>query len=207
MTNRVNATSSVGIRGPGFVMPKTSEFSKVYMDDQLFSSKPIEIDPTSFMIFDAVENAFMEEKISVGSMDAEPITFAGYGEPLLVLGSMCDAATLIKESRHGVPLRLKTNGLVATADCCNVATQLSSAGIERVSINLLSDNPKQYQELMQPQTGLKFNDVCSFVIACVEAGLEVECSTVSHPTVNISAVRALSHSLGAQKFNVGSYHL
>jgi TatD family-associated radical SAM protein len=206
VTNKVNTISAVAVRGPGFVMPKSSEFSKLYMEDQLYSPKPIEIDATPQMIFNVVDEAFNDGKIAVDSMDAAPITFAGYGEPLLGLDTMCDAAGLIKESRHGVRLRVKTNGLVATADCCNVASLLGSAGIEHVSINLMSHNPKQYSELMQPHKNLKFGDVCSFIIACAEAGLTVECTTVAHPSIDTAAVRALARSLGAHDFSVGTYH-
>lgn len=39
-----------------------------------------------------------------------------------------------------------------------------------ISIALQCDNPKQYTEIMKPQGGTGFTDVCSFIVACVEAG-------------------------------------
>jgi len=137
-------------------------------------------------------------------MDSDEITFAGVGEPLLRMGVLTEAAMLIKEKRHGAQLRVKTNGLILSKDCDQVAKVLKSAGIESVSICLGSDNPTQYADLLRPQ-GVGFGDMCSFVIACVESGLDVTCSAVEKPGVNIGAVRALSQSLGAPSFSTAPY--
>jgi hypothetical protein len=51
-----------------------------------------------------------------------------------------------------------------------IAEGLKRSGIGLVSIGLMSDNPKQYADIMQPTEGRNFGDVCSFVIACVESG-------------------------------------
>ena len=78
--------------------------------------------------------------------------------------------------------------------CCYV-------GIDKMAIALQSDNPKQYNELMQGD----FNKVCGFVVACVEKGLEVECTAVKRDDVKIDAVRALALSLGATNFTTSTY--
>lgn len=195
VTNKVNSTTFLSLRGPGFVMPSKSCFQALENDQE----------PTSDMLHDCVEDAFEKGKIRVDSMDSEPITFAGLGEPLLRKDCIYETANKIKEHRHGVPLRVKTNGLIGSKDCASVASMLKSSGIDKMSISLVSDNPKQYQDIMQPMNGLKFQDVCSFVIACVEADMEVECTAVDRPDVNVSAVRALSLSLGAQHFSVATF--
>jgi MoaA/NifB/PqqE/SkfB family radical SAM enzyme len=60
-------------------------------------------------------------------MESEEITFAGMGEPLLRLNTLSNAAILIKDKRHGVPLRVKTNGLILAKDSSKVmAFYLSS---------------------------------------------------------------------------------
>ena len=46
-----------------------------------------------------------------------------------------------------------------------VADKLANSGIDKVSVSLLCDTPKQYQHIMQPKFGT-FGDVCSFIIAC-----------------------------------------
>ena len=158
------------------------------------------------MLVEAVEKAFDDGLIAVSDMDSAPITFAGYGEPLLRSDVVCDTARLVKEKRHGVPLRLKTNGLVALNESFRVAAGLKESGVDQISIGLQADNPVLYKKLMHPQENMGFSEVCNFVIACVEAGLEVECKAVEAPGVNISAVRQLSISLGAHDFNSVSYH-
>jgi molybdenum cofactor biosynthesis enzyme MoaA len=50
---------------------------------------------------------------------------------------------------------------------------LKDCGIDKLSVSLLSDNPKQYQQIMKPQTAATFSDVCSFVISSAEAGLAI----------------------------------
>jgi hypothetical protein len=72
-----------------------------------------------------------------------------------------------------VPLRVRTNGLVLSRDSVAIATELTNSGVDLISIGLMSDNPKQYSDIMKPtdyDNKAGFGDVCSFVIACVEAG-------------------------------------
>ena len=51
-----------------------------------------------------------------------------------------------------------------------VVDAIVESGISHVSINVASDNPKQYMDIMRPTASLKFADMCSFVVACVESG-------------------------------------
>eukprot|EP01034_Spumella_vulgaris_P029472 gene29472-36533_t len=124
-------------------------------------------------------------------MESEEITFAGHGEPLLRFNLICESAEAIKDQRHGVPLK--------------IADGLKSSGIDLISVSLMSDNPKQYSDIMQPTDGRNFGDVCSFVMACVESGLDVTCTAVERPGVNIRNVRELSSSLGATRFTTYPY--
>ena len=43
-------------------------------------------------------------------MESDPVTFAGYGDPLLRLSAVEAAAKAIKHRRHGAQLRVMTNG-------------------------------------------------------------------------------------------------
>jgi molybdenum cofactor biosynthesis enzyme MoaA len=101
---------------------------------------------------------------------------------------------------------VKTNGLVLGKECTFLAAKLKKAGIDQISIALQSDCPKQYEQLMRPIAGAgSFGDVCSFVMACAEAGLSVECTAVENPVVKLSAVRALAMSLGAHEFSSSTF--
>ncbi len=104
-------------------------------------------------------------------MTSDEITFAGYGEPLLRLDCIGEVVRTIRDSRHGTRFRVKTNGLILTRDCNLVAQTLIESGLKHVSIALMADNPKLYHDIVKPTNGAGFGDVCSFTIACVEAGL------------------------------------
>lgn len=71
----------------------------------------------------------------------------------------------------------------------------------------MTDNPKQYLEIMEPKDpNVGFHTACNFILACVDKGLNVTCTAVERPDVNISRVRELSYSLGASKFTSCTYH-
>jgi hypothetical protein len=78
------------------------------------------VEPTAGDIYEAVEVAFMENKINVDSMQSDDITFCGYGEPLLRRDTICEASTMIKLSRHGTQLRVMTNGLIPLKESADV---------------------------------------------------------------------------------------
>ena len=59
---------------------------------------------------ETVEDAWDRGFIKQDSMESDPITFAGYGDPLLRLSTVEAAAKAIKHRRHGAQLRLMTNG-------------------------------------------------------------------------------------------------
>lgn len=200
VTNRLISASPIALRGPSFVMPADSGFSKLA---DMHGNEDVE--PTSDDIFTAVDNAFESGRVAVSSMESEPVTFAGYGEPLLRVGTICDAVKQIKDNRHGALIRIKTNGLILNDDSTSVAQTLKDVGVDQVSISLLSDNPKQYQEIMKPQNKATFSDVCSFIITCAEVGLDVECTAVESPDVQMPNVRSLAMALGATSFRSVKY--
>ena len=114
VTNQANSVTSIQARGPGFLWGR--EFEK--LSDE----------PTAVDLYNAVTDAFDKNLIKVDSMEADEITFAGYGEPLLRYEIIAQASRLIKEKHHGAPLRIKTNGLVGVNEAVNVASALKEAG-------------------------------------------------------------------------------
>jgi TatD family-associated radical SAM protein len=158
LTNECNSVTKLAARGPNFPWAKTFEpLSRGY-------------EPSAQEVFDAVDSAFKNGKIAVGSMESDEISIAGLGEPLLRLDTLLRATELIKEKYHGVPLRLKTNGLIPSVKSAAIVKSLKNAGIDQMSVTLMTDNPKQFDEIMAPQ-GASFSDVCAFIIACSEAGM------------------------------------
>ena len=95
-----------------------------------------------------------------------------------------------------------------------------------ISVSLLADNANDYNKIMNPQNSATFADVCSFVISCAEKGiilcqiyfqqkystffafsseLDVTCTAVEQPGVNMKNVRNLAISLGARDFVSSKY--
>lgn len=113
LTNECNSTSPIALRGPLFKMSESSKFT------------PLVTEPSAEDVFNEVNLAFDSNMISVDSMKSAPITFAGLGEPLLRKETLFESAKLIKSHRHGVPLRLKTNGLVPSNQSVEVSCESS----------------------------------------------------------------------------------
>lgn len=110
LTNDLVSTPPIKMKGPMFVMPEDSKFKKIKAN----------CEPNAKILAEIVDTAFDENLIEVGSMESEEITFAGYGEPLLRYDILCEAAREIKDRRHGVPLRVRTTGLIPAKDCVKV---------------------------------------------------------------------------------------
>eukprot|EP00240_Pyramimonas_obovata_P007017 CAMPEP_0118924704 /NCGR_PEP_ID=MMETSP1169-20130426/2719_1 /TAXON_ID=36882 /ORGANISM="Pyramimonas obovata, Strain CCMP722" /LENGTH=173 /DNA_ID=CAMNT_0006865835 /DNA_START=191 /DNA_END=712 /DNA_ORIENTATION=+ len=172
-------------------MPESSGFVK--LDDGK--------EPSAEQVFAVVEKAFEE-----GKEPPDGVVFAGFGEPLLRLNVLKESAQLIKAKRHGVGLRINSNGLVPATECGRIAAELMSCGIKKASVSLTTADPKQYMQLMQPTNGCTHSDVCTFVTLLAESGLQVTCTAVEHPEVDISATRSLAIALGAVDFTARSYH-
>ena len=51
-----------------------------------------------------------------------------------------------------------------------IAKMLKECGIKNVTVSLVSDNMKQYNEIMKPTTNANFPDVCNFIMNCAETG-------------------------------------
>lgn len=191
ITNRSNTATSISVRGPGFVWGK--DFIKLPRGD---------FEPTAEMLATAVQDA------STFGVDCEEITFAGYGEPLLRYDTICEAAELIKDYHKdyhkAAVLRIKTNGLILSANRTDVASLLKKSGVDKMAIALQTDNATQYAEIMNPQEG-GFDDVCAFVTACTAEGLEVDCTAVERPEVNLEGTRKLALSLGASSFTTSTW--
>jgi TatD family-associated radical SAM protein len=186
LTNRANARTLIATRGPGFAMPASSGFT------------PLSTEPGHEEVIEEVMR-----KRSEGTA-FEELCFAGVGEPLLRLSCLEQCATELRPL--GLPIRVNTNGLLAGSSIADTVYRLKGAGLSGVSVALATADPKQYDELMEPES-LRYSpvfslqighaEVCEFVTACVGAELSVECTAVAAPGVDVEATKALATSLGA----------
>mmetsp|Transcript_10718 Transcript_10718/g.27072 ORF Transcript_10718/g.27072 Transcript_10718/m.27072 type:complete len:221 (+) Transcript_10718:228-890(+) len=201
VTNRCNATPLIVARGPSFALPADSGFAKLESDE------PAD-EPTPQEIFEVVDSAYESDGrkrvIGMGEDDTG-VTFAGYGEPLLRLDTVIESATLIRERRHGVPLRLKTNGLVPGGDNTAAVAQLVEAGVMSASVLLPGPDPMSFAKV-HPQAEGDFGSLCDFVAQLAGSGVQVECSIIKMPGVDVSATRQLASALGAVETRAVTYH-
>mmetsp|Transcript_30062 Transcript_30062/g.73021 ORF Transcript_30062/g.73021 Transcript_30062/m.73021 type:complete len:343 (-) Transcript_30062:113-1141(-) len=162
----------------------------------------------------------------------ESIVFSGEGEPtcrwddLLELASMIRDDEIIQKSmvqnnnvEPSTTLRLTTNGLVSlppspSSTTINISAPqlLYDSGITHVSVALMTHDPDQYNELVQPimlddddvdnsNDGTKkpHDMVCKFIEESVQVdGLEVEVTGVDYDSSKVDKTRteALAVSLG-----------
>jgi hypothetical protein len=103
-----------------------------------------------------------------------------------------------------------------------IAQQMKDAGVNAVSIALMTSCPEQYNQLMSPkqqQGGLvcdisssplsspsssspstsTHERVCQFITQCIDVGLDVEVTGVKHDFVNEKEAEALATVLGVTK--------
>jgi len=207
LTNRCNALTLPVTRGPSFAMPAASGFAPL----------PDGFEPTAEDLVAAVESR-------LASSDGGPssVVFAGLGEPLLRLDVLVETAGRLHAAHAGaVALRVSTNGLVPRARSKEVARALLAAGVRRASVAIASSDEAQHRRLLVPRAAAVtpclnaaagtavdvpgLEEACHFVTAMVAAGIEVECTAVAEPSVDLAAAEALAVSLGAS-FRSRSYH-
>eukprot|EP00729_Bicosta_minor_P016119 gene16119-13343_t len=151
VTNRACGLSLLASRGPSFVMPEASGFTPlstwVSGSDQ---------EPTVDQIVDVVVDAYANDERKANpvlkrndglEVDAG-VVFAGLGDPLLRLDTICEAATRIRIEQPDVPVAVYTNGLSHSADPGACAAALKDAGISRVTVALNASNPPAYMKMM-----------------------------------------------------------
>ena len=165
-------------------------------------------DPTALSdaLADVVEDAWDRGFIKQDSMESDPVTFAGFGDPLLRLPALEAAAAAIKHRRHGAQLRVMTNGMVAASEALDVVQRLKGCGVKMLTVPLNAATPPSYAKMMSPPDGVGFQDVVNFVGVAAENGLSVECTAVSgvpkQPKSTPKKVEKVAMGCGATAFRL-----
>jgi pyruvate-formate lyase-activating enzyme len=190
-----------------------SEIAMMSGDDDSDNDTPQR--PTVAELMEEIQTV---SKRSRSKFDA--IVIAGEGEPTLRWKELLQLTERLKQEQQQEQeqpeqttiLRVTTNGL-AVAD--NGAELLQSAGVNAVSVALMTHDPILYDELMQPELcqstsseELKAHQrVCRFIQQAVQVGLQVEVTGVDREEVNKAATEALALSLGVtEPVRWRSYH-
>jgi pyruvate-formate lyase-activating enzyme len=218
ITSRCNSRSLPETRGPNFLLPSEvvstlCRFRDVehetqqwqhwcnYLDCTEYPQKlpaPLEmvdrlneeaeLQPTVSVIQDAI-------KAQLEKQDYEAIVIAGEGEPTLRWEALL---LLAQEFSSAHKVRVVTNGLVKAERVC----ELKQHGVDAVTVALMTGNPNQYIELMEPLLSEELTClhphelVCQFIQEAVRQDLEVEVTAVDRKEVDIKTTETMAAALG-----------
>jgi TatD family-associated radical SAM protein len=135
----------------------------------------------------------------------DELVFCGFGEPTERLDVLLSVARWVRQ-HYGRPLqiRLDTNGhgylLNPGRD---VAAELKSAGVDRVSVSLNAGDKGTYIEICKPNFPDAYEAMLEF-IRKAKLVLQVEVSAVRLPEVDLAKVKAVADGLGVP-FKVREY--
>jgi TatD family-associated radical SAM protein len=131
--------------------------------------------------------------------------FCGFGEPTERLDVLLAVAQWIRQ-HYGRPLKIRVNtnghGYVLNGGR-DVAAELRTAGLDRVSISLNAGDGETYMETCKPSFAGAYEAVIDFVRKA-KPNLEVEVTAVRMPEVDLEKAQAVADCLGV-KFRVRDY--
>jgi len=205
--------SPLQLRGPGYRLPIDSSFSPLPPNSPL---------PTASEMAEAVDLFYS----LAATTTPTAITFGGgHSEPLSALDATISTMESIRESRHGVPFVLQTNGLCATSAPTIAALDAAfrdepgSDGLSKLQVwvELGAGQPPLYEQILKPvrPDGTKvpgpaaFGQVCSFISTLVESGVTVYATASHHPLCTVkhmNETKGLATALGCAGFFARSYH-
>ena len=133
------------------------------------------------------------------------IVFCGFGEPTARLDVLLTVARWIRQ-HYGrpVPIRLDTNGqgyLLNPGK--DVAAELKSAGVDKISVSLNAQDKETYMEICKPTYANDYEAVLDFICQA-KSLLIVEATVVRIPEIDISKAKAVAEKLGVN-FRVREY--
>jgi TatD DNase family protein len=132
------------------------------------------------------------------------IVFCGYGEPLIRLEVVKQAAEILR-ARGARRIRINTNGQANLVHGRNVVPELATFADE-LSVSLNAPNAAEYERLCRPAYGPgAFEAVKAFIREAVKHVPTVTASVVAVPGLDLDACRALAEELGAT-FRVRPYN-
>ena len=172
-----------------------------------FSLPKLERNPSVEEVCVAIDAHYSRAKIVGMGENDSGVTFAGIGDPLTRLDALEHIVHKIREKRHGVVLRVMTNGLYDV----QTARRAADLKLETYTVSLTSGEPEQWKRLTlrddvnDDADFFSLSDWCAFVDALAQSGRKVEVTTPVAPGVDVNLARELAMSLGAVEFRTREY--
>lgn len=124
------------------------------------------------------------------------LVFCGFGEPTERLDVLLEVARWVRW-HYGRPLqiRLDTNGHGYVLNPGrDVAAELKTAGVEKVSVSLNAGDAETYVKICKPMFSNAYEAVLDFICRA-KLALEVEVTAVRLPEVDLAQVQSVADSL------------
>jgi cyclic pyranopterin phosphate synthase len=171
-------------------------FRKFKNGIQEFNLK-LEKEPTSLEVIEELRKVRSRKNWS-------EFVFCGFGEPLERLDLVLEITAWIKKN-YWKDVRVDTNGQGYLLNKGrDVAKELKSAGVDKVSVSLNAHNKETYNEICKPEFEDAYENVLEFIKKAKEAGLETEVTAVTIPEVDLAKVKEVAEKLGV-KFSEREY--
>ena len=94
----------------------------------------------------------------------DEFVFCGYGEPTCALENLLASAKYIKQ-KHGLPIRVNTNGLGNLYHKRNIIPELAEV-VDSVSISLNAANAEEYDKVTRPSFENAYDAMLDFAEEC-----------------------------------------
>ena len=129
-----------------------------------------------------------------GMHNYREVVFCGYGEPLLRIELVKEAAGFLKQK--GAQIRINTNGQANLIYGCDITPELKGL-VDIMSISLNAGNAAQYLALCRPALGrAAYGSMLDFARRCRDIVPQVVLSVVEWPGVEIEKCREIASRLG-----------
>ncbi len=117
------------------------------------------------------------------------VVFCGYGEPMIRLALLKEAASWVKE--HGGRVRVNTNGQGNLIHGRNILPELSGI-VDEYSVSLNTENEKKYLSICRPKFGEGTYGAVKSFIREARKGAEVSVTVLNLPEVDVDACREIA---------------
>ncbi|MCL4514567.1 MAG: TatD family nuclease-associated radical SAM protein [Firmicutes bacterium] len=150
-------------------------------------------------------NLWLQEEPSVEEMleaigdpgRFKEVVFCGYGEPLMRVDEVIQAARALKE-KYRIPIRIDTNGQANLIHGRNVVPELAGL-VDTISISLNAENAEKYQSVSHSRYGAAaYQAVLDFAREGKKYIPRVVLTVVDVPEVDIEASRRIAGDLGVE---------
>jgi cyclic pyranopterin phosphate synthase len=149
-------------------------------------------EPTTATVISELEQAIYRE-------NWKEIVFCGFGEPTAKIDSLLEITRWIRQHySKSVVIRVNTNGHGAVLNQGrNVAKELKTAGVNKVSVSLNAGDEESYNEVCKPEFAGAYAATLEFIRNAKEE-LETEVTAVTTPEIDLQKVRDTAKELGVK---------